>query len=42
MRLIKSMAQRAARRKGIEAQVEERRMMARITTEIWRRVAKMV
>ena len=37
LKLIKGLGKRAARRKGTEAQVEERRMNARIPSEIWHR-----
>ena len=41
-KVIQSFAKRTARRRGSEAHVEERRMMARVTHEIWRRAARMV
>jgi hypothetical protein len=41
-RLVQSFARRLARRKGTEAHVEERRLHARITMQIWRRAARML
>ena len=40
--LVSSLARRVARRKGTEAHVEERRIWCRISTEIWRRAARMI
>ena len=39
---VRSLARRTARRRGTGPRVEERRMMARISVEIWRRAARMV
>ena len=41
-KVIQCLAQRTARRRGTEAHVEQRRMMTRITHEIWRRAGRMV
>ena len=42
MTLIKQIAKRKARRRGTEPHLEERRIMNKITIEIWRRGARMV
>ena len=42
VRLINTLAKQHARRKRSEQQVEKRRLMNRVTTEIWRRAARMV
>jgi hypothetical protein len=42
VRLIDSLAKQHARRKGSERHVERRRLMNKITTEIWRRAARMM
>ena len=41
-KVVQALAKRVARRRGGEPHIEERRLMARITHEIWRRAARMV
>jgi hypothetical protein len=42
VRVLRALAKQHARRKRSEAHVEYRRLLSRITTEIWRRAARMV
>ena len=42
VRILQAMAKQHARRKGTEMHTEMRRLMSKITTEIWRRAARMV
>ena len=39
---IVNLARRSARRRGREPHLEERRMMSRVTSEIWKRAARML
>jgi hypothetical protein len=42
VRVLTALAKQHARRKGSETHIEYRRLLSRITSEIWRRAARMI